>query len=365
MRFALLVFICTCRVVLGQVGQNITIGQRDSLFSNILKEGREILVHVPEPQNPDVQSATYPVLYLLDGDKLFTQTIGILDHLSGDYGGEKCPKMIVVGIVSTNRTKDLLPVTSRDAKDNDDDFTRFLEKELIPYIDKKYPTQPFRTFLGHSLGGLRVANTLLYNPSVFSAYIALDPSLGHDMNLWSAKAHQLTIGKQFRNKSLYLAMAQTMSKGMDTSTIRRDSTGESRHMRAIMQFANDLKSNTSIRLAGWKYFPNLSHGAVSFTGTYEGLTSVFSFYQNADKNRVYEATVHLEEALELISGKFKTISAQMGYTVLPPEEYILEMAEILSAKGQKQKAIGFARLNLENYPKSELAQYHLRELEKK
>ena len=37
---------------------------------------------------------------------------------------------------------------------------------------------------------------------------------------------------------------------------------------------------------------------------------------------------------------------------------------ILLQKGQKEKAIAFAKLNIKNYPKSELAIYYLSEIEK-
>lgn len=364
MKYIIILFIFFTNVVVGQTNNDVTIGKRDSLFSKLLNENRELLVYVPPLENEYVQSATFPVLYLLDGDKLFTQTIGILEHLSGTYGNERCPKMIVVGIVNNNRIKDLLPVAGKN-NSNNDEFTQFVEKELIPYIDNKYPTQPYRTFLGHSLGGLRVANTLVYKPQMFKAYIALDPSLGHDMNVWSDKTHELIPTIKFNNQTLYMAMAQTMPKSMDTTAILNDTTGASRHMRSIMRFANDIGKDKNNKLNfDWKYHPDKTHSEVTFVGTYDGLLSVFSWHYNPDKNSIFNADINSNQAVEIIEHKYQTISLQMGYTVLPPEEYIMNIIGLLLNIEQTDKAIAFAKLNIKNYPKSELAAYYLSEIEK-
>lgn len=363
MRYTIIILLFICNSVIGQTNNNIVIGVKDSLFSKKLNENRELIVYVPKLENEYIQSATYPVLYLLDGDRLFTQTIGILEYLSSEYGSERCPKMIVVGVVNNNRIKDLLPTTSNDTKDNNDDFTQFLEQELIPYIDQKYPTQPYKTILGHSLGGLRAVNTLVYQSQIFNGYIALDPSLGHDMNIWSDKAHQLLPNKKFSNKSLYIAMAQTMPLLMDTAIINKDTTGASRHMRAIMRFANDINDENTLNF-NWKYYPDKTHSEVTFIGAYDGLQSVFSWYHNPEKNKLFDPNVSSTQAIEIVVNRFEIVSQQMGYTVLPSEEYVMNIIGILLNKGQKEKAIAFAELNINNYPKSELAIYYLSEIEK-
>jgi hypothetical protein len=359
MRQLTLILLIFSTTLFGQTNGEICIGKKDSLYSNILKENREIIVYVPQNENPYIQTDKYPVLYLLDGDILFTKTIGMLDHLSSDYGSERCPKMIVVGIINSNRFKDLLPITSKDKQDSIDDFTKFMEKELIPYIDKKYPTQQYRTLLGHSLGGLRSANTLVYQSQVFNSYIALDPSLGHDMNVWSDKTHNLMKSKTFNNKSLYLAMAQTMPKSMDTSAIQKDTTGWSRHMRSIMRFANDINTNKNKGLNfNWKYYPNLTHGEVTFEGAYDGLKSIFSWYYNEDINKIYDNATSVNSVVEIITKKYDIISSNMGLQVLPPEGSIMKIIDVLLSKGMKEKAVAFADLNVKNYPQSELAAYY-------
>ena len=353
----ILPFIST--ILFGQTSGEICIGKKDSLYSNILKENREIIVYVPKNENPYIQTDKYPVLYILDGDKLFTKTVGILEHLSSDYGSERCPKMIVVGIINANRIKDLLPITSKDKQDDKDAFTDFMEKELVPYIDKQYPTVKHRTLLGHSLGGLRAANTLVYNPHIFNSYIALDPSLGHDMNVWSNKTHDLMKAKAFNTNFLYLAMAQTMPKSMDTSAIQKDTTGMSRHMRSIMRFSNDITTNKNKGLNfNWKYYSSLTHSEVTFEGTYDGLKSIFSWYYNEDINKIYDVATSVNSAVGIITKKYEIISSNMGVQVLPLEGDIIKIIDMLLSKGMKDKAVAFAELNVKNYPQSELASYY-------
>ena len=54
---------------------SINIGNRHSLFSNILNEERSYWIYKPE-QRPGESAQDYPVLYLLDGDVFFHSVVG-------------------------------------------------------------------------------------------------------------------------------------------------------------------------------------------------------------------------------------------------------------------------------------------------
>jgi predicted alpha/beta superfamily hydrolase len=59
-----------------------------------------------------------------------------------------------------------------------EDFQRFFELELIPFIDKSYRTQPGeRTYFGHSAGGGFGLFTLLTRSHLFRQYIVSSPVL--------------------------------------------------------------------------------------------------------------------------------------------------------------------------------------------
>ena len=171
----------------------IEIGTIDSITSKVLNEERKIWVHIPRSAQyaSGFAKQKYPVVYVLDGDAHFSSIVGIIEQLSEINGNTNCPEMIVVGIPNTNRTRDLtpthstieLPFVNKDLSDNSgggENFALFLEKELLPYIESKYPAAPYKTLIGHSFGGLTVMNILTSHTQLFNAYIAIDPSMWWD-----------------------------------------------------------------------------------------------------------------------------------------------------------------------------------------
>jgi len=107
----LLTFIFFTLGINAQSNNQILLGAIDSIDSKILKEERKIWVYVPDANTEGIQFAKekYPVVYLLDGDSHFFSVAGMIRQLSSANGNTICPKMIVVGIPNTNRTRDLTP----------------------------------------------------------------------------------------------------------------------------------------------------------------------------------------------------------------------------------------------------------------
>jgi len=356
--FILLIFtLIFCQPVFCQRDSLINIGHVDIIQSKILNEKREIMVHVPPNRS---LSDSFPVMIVFDGDALFTKTIGIVDHLSSDYGNNKCPKMIVVGIRHPNRMKDLFPVFNEDNLFKNDKFAEFIEKELIPHLDQKYPTTTFRLLVGHSVGGLRVANFAVYNSNAFHAYIALDPSLGHDLNKWSNRADSVIKEAKYSNKSMFVAMAQTMPVLTDTSIINKDDSGEARHMRAIMRFCYGFQHYSIDGMDfNWNYYPKESHAGVTFLGLYDGLNSIFSWYEFKESQQLNDTTISAQKAVAILENHFQLISKKMGYTILPPESRVNNIIDNFWRRNRIDKAAAFAEINCKNYPNSESATNYL------
>ncbi|MEO1045664.1 MAG: alpha/beta hydrolase-fold protein [Pseudomonadota bacterium] len=150
--------------------------------SDILNEDRPVIVSLPDGYEDS--DADYPVLYMLDGRQNMTHAIATIDTLSS-LGF--VPKMIFVGIVSTNRARDYTPsAVEGDANSGGAaSFLAFLETELIPSIEQEYQTSDHRILEGHSFGGLFGAYALMERPGLFDAYIILSPALwwgGEEMN---------------------------------------------------------------------------------------------------------------------------------------------------------------------------------------
>lgn len=339
--------------------QEYSIGKYETLHSSILNEDRTIIVHVPSgSKNSTVH---YPVMYLLDGDSHFTKSVGILDHLSTTAGNEVCPEMIVVAILHKNRERDLIPPLREAHKGQPDLFPEFLEKELFPFVEQHYPTDPYRIFVGHSLGGLRVVNTLVYQPKLFNSYVALDPSLGMVKD-WINVAGGDFDKTNYSGRSLFIAMGQTMPQGMDTAIIFNDTSGNARHMRSIMTFARKAAKNTTNQLDfDWKYYPDESHQSVFFKGLFDGLSANFHWYKNEKLYDIFKPEVNAETSVKIITDYYQRISAKMGYKIIPPEKGTSELIDYLNFKKWFDKSFAFALMNYQNYPNSKNAGEQLKE----
>ena len=144
-------------------------------------------------------------------------------HLSSSYG---IPEMIVVGIINTNRNRDLTPTHDASIFETSNVggewFSSFLEKELLPYINAHYTTAPYRLLIGYSLGGLLVVNTLLKYAYLFNSYVAIDPSLWWDNRQLLNQSADMLSHKQLKGKTLYLAIANSLPAGMsDTAQAKK------------------------------------------------------------------------------------------------------------------------------------------------
>ena len=125
------------------------------IASAIMTEDRRVIIHLPRNYAEDVDQK-YPVMYVLDGTSQDQHTTDKMTVLSD---GGLIPKAIVVGLPNTsgNRERDQTPPFMRRNVDDAnsalgaaDKFLSFIEKELIPFIEKNYRTTGYRTLSGNS-----------------------------------------------------------------------------------------------------------------------------------------------------------------------------------------------------------------------
>ena len=152
----------------------------ENIVSEIVADTFFILISVPDGYSSS--NKRYPVLYVLDGDIAFGMAASISRYLQV---GNNIPELIIVGIgygainksAGEKRRRDYRPTQTGGAEN----FADFLNKELMPYIDKNYKTiLGDRTINGYSLGGLFCLYTLFTRPESFSKYIIGSPNLSWD-----------------------------------------------------------------------------------------------------------------------------------------------------------------------------------------
>lgn len=151
--------------------QEITIGFKDSIHSEVLDESRKFIVKLPRGYEDSEKS--YPVIYRLDGDlNLFTGTLGTINRLV--YMEELIPEMIVVMIENTERNRDMMPTNTSFFKTEPgaENFKQFIESELIPHIDKAFRTSDEKLLCGQSLSAIFTLYCFLTRSDLFDYYIA-------------------------------------------------------------------------------------------------------------------------------------------------------------------------------------------------
>ena len=337
-------------------GTSIVIGHIDTVYSDILNEQREIWIHVPDQQGEQLFSDTYPVLYLLDGDAHFPSVTGLIKQLSSVNGNTLLPKMIVVGIINTDRWRDLTPtgVEEFSMSGGGKLFLDFMENELMPYVEKNYPVTRNGTFVGHSLGGLTVINALVNRPHLFSNYIAIDPSLWWDDRHLLKQSDSVLQSLELKNKSLYVGVANTMQEGMDYTTVMSDTSAASDHIRSILEFTHAVEEYDTDLNFKWKYYNDDSHGSVPLITEYDGLRFLYSWYECDCYKEIMNRDSKLTgaELIDLLSAHYTLVSDKMGYPVLPKEEEMNGLGYWFLEDGEYDKAFSFLNYNVQNYPKS-------------
>jgi predicted alpha/beta superfamily hydrolase len=354
----------------------IVFGHKEVIHSDILNEDREVWIHLPVSISDDTFKKTkYPILYLLDGPGHFYSVTGIIKRLSSS---KIVPEMIIVAIRNTNRSRDLTPThvdldffsgdSIRYASGGGNKFLDFMEKELIPHIDKTYPASTYKTFVGHSFGGLSVINALINRQHLFNNYVAIDPSLWWDNQAFLKVADSILSGNKFDGKSLYVGVANTMGEGMKIKDIRNDNTKSTAHIRSILKFVNSMDSQNNNGLHfGWKYYENDDHGSVPLITEYDALRFLFPWYRLKGINQFFDqnSTSTADDLLRLFDTHYKNVSYHFGYENIPPESFVNSLGyNFLRMPNKIDIANAMFSLNVKNYPNSSnvydsMGDYHL------
>jgi len=358
--FLLLSFICS--LTFAQQDNKITIGVIDSVQSKILNENRKVWVYVPNSKNDGVKQR-YPVIYVVDGNALFSSVVALVQQFGETDWNWILPKMIVVGIPSTNRVRDLTPThieedppfRSREASKETgggENFVSFLKNELIPHIDSLYPTQPHKILIGHSFGGLTAMNILANHTNLFNSFICIDPSMWWD-NLHFLEATKKALTQdRLSGKSLYVSLSGSINGDIDTAKMRKDTVwGFSRHFRGILELDDFLKSQpqNGLRYES-KFYKNENHMSVPFITEYDGLRFIFKDYlfTLSDKEES-DSTFNVAEKLK---NHFQKVSQMLGYTIAPPVDMVSQYGNSFIGEKQYYKARQLFILDIENYPNS-------------
>ncbi|MDM1553518.1 alpha/beta hydrolase [Chryseobacterium indologenes] len=331
----------------GKAQEKLTIGEKQTLFSEVLSENREIWIHLPKTYtDTTINPAKYPVIYLLDSEINFEYYAGLTDFIARTPYAD-IPECIIVGIKNTERTRDLTPTKSKKKSPvnpavilfadsgGSENFVKFIQEELKPFISKNYRTQDYSVLVGHSFGGLFAINVLLTHPEYFNAYVANDPSLWWDQEVTLSRAQNyLEKNKKFpAHKLLYVSQADNEEQQKNWNS---DMT------QAIEKFKGIIEKNGTLNYKH-RFFEGETHGTVSYPGNYEALKFIFKGFRT-DIKQLARKPGELES-------EYKKFSEKMGSEFTPSESYLNVVLKFMKGNDFKESETYFINLKNKLYPK--------------
>jgi predicted alpha/beta superfamily hydrolase len=323
----------------------IIIGQRYSIHSKILNEKRNYSIYLPNSykNNP---AKKYIVAYVLDGERSkFFEVSGLAQSMHSTFNLKlQIPELIIVSIENTDRTRDFTPTNSLNYLDKEDiiafkssgkanDFMNFIDRELMPEINKSYRTVSQNMIIGHSMGGLFALHCLLENPKMFSYYLLIDPSWFWDHNYIGKRGKEILEKQTDLKARIFIALANNFHE-------------DKRHYKWGKQFYDLLTKNKSPGLkAELKYFEDEKHLTVTIPATYYGLRYIFQPYE-IDINEVTKNPT-------VLTNYDRKTYKELFLEIKPDENFVNTIGYIALYDRQiPDIAISIFEINTKNYPQS-------------
>lgn len=311
----------------------------DKIFSKKLNGERTFSIYTP-PSYESNTKKNYPVLVLLDGEYLADPFSGILKY--GNYWDD-LPEMIIVAINQnygetrfndSEYGEDGLPSNSG-AK-----FFEFIGFELLPYVQSKYRTLPFRMIAGHDTTAGFLNFYLYKEDPIFNAFISLSPELATAMEDRIVER----LGKIQKPIFYYHATSTGDLEEIQEKTKKIDDV------------AKDIKNPNVI----YRYdvFKNTSHYSLVAEAIPSAFYFIFNGYQPISKLEFNEKILKLEKGYaQYLIDKYDYIEKKIGIKMQPRmSDFKAIEAAILKNKAYDEFQL-LADYSDKQYPKTMLGTY--------
>ncbi len=333
----------------------ISIGKKFTLHSKILGEDKEIYISLPHKYEEHVQS--YPVIFTLEAELLFESAHTITKFMAAR---SKMPQSIVIGIANGEyKKRNEMGFKRWGAKP--DLYLKFIEQELIPYLESNYRANQHRTIIGLSPTTGLLFEAFFEKPELFKGYIALSAHLEWDIIPNSTLIDKIisTIKEPSRRKTtLYLGRADSDLK--DAQYIQK----------AFDDAIHKLKNEKSITNCIIDVLEKEEHYLMAIRGIRAGLESIYpnNIWRDPgligwDKNKNY--------ARDYYKSYYDNLSSMYGFDIFPVEDghaygyYLTGVIYNATRWGTNKQVIDLAELGISYYPNSAKLHIQLAEAYKK
>lgn len=307
-----------------------------------LNEKREVSIKLPASYETN-KTKSYPLLILLDGDYLINPITGALTY--GAYWDD-LPEVIVVGI-SQNQKNERETDCGVDAvtgmpNEKSIPFFDFIGLELVPYLQSKFRTTPFKIIAGHDVTAAFLNFYLYKDKPLFNAYISMSPELPVEMELQIPKILATLKQPIF----YYLSTADGDVKDMQER---------------IKKLDNGIKEINNPSL-NYKFdnFKDTSHFSLVLYSIPSALYQIFGAVQPITTSEYDHKIVTLKEGyVDYLKNKYDIIENSYGIkTPIRINDFMAIEAAILANKDYNELD-ALAILADKSYPKSMLGDYEL------
>lgn len=318
-------------------------GQRIPESIKTKKIGTRTFTVVTPPSYEANPTKKYPTLVLLDGEYLLDPFEGVLKY--GSYWDD-LPEMIIIG-VHQNKDGERYDDTTIDQInglpfEKGADFFEFIGAELVPYIEKKYRTSPFRIVAGHDTTASFINFYLYKEAPLFNAYICLSPELAPKM--------EVRIPEQFAKLKTPLFYYLSVADG---------------DIKKLKEPIEKLDSNIKIAnnpLVNYKYdiFKNTTHYTEVLHSIPSALYQIFETYRPINSTEYNNKIAILETGYaDYLENKYNEMSKVFGVQI-PVRMTDFKVIENIILKKNAYDELGkMAEIGNVNYPKAMLGEYEL------
>jgi len=308
-------------------GPPIVIGHERAIRSEAL--GREITLDVYLPPGYSDQTVRYPVLYTFQS--FFHHVSGVADYLAGI---DAAPDMIVVSVrnySSAELSPEVLP--SNPDSGGADRFLRFFADELLPFVDARYRTAPYRLLYAGSFGGGFVVYCALVRPATFNAYLAATPAIDYEgqSRYIATHAEAWLRGRAYQNRFLFMAVENDPA------------------LAATMEAFTALLRRAAPAGLTWEYhhWADEDHGTLPHRVVLRGLQQAFLRWSRPPP----EVTAGGEARIRAYE---RELAAWYGYDIGLSRASLFGAVNDRLREGDADGAVGLAELLAERHPRDEL-----------
>lgn len=332
----------------------VEFGRRITKYSEYYKEERDILLYLPSVYFDSLHDTQeIPVLYILDGEDFFLDAVAIQRRLGETSYSPNIPEMIIVGIAHKNREEELFPNaidTTNAINGMADLFLKYLEKDLIPFIDSIRGGKGPRILFGHSAGGIFGLYTLINKPHLFNAHLVIDPALHWDqqqlLKTFKATLSSIETPKKF----IYLGISNSLPFNSDTSSVEflsPDIVSSTSHFE-LKRFLDNYAFD-NIRYAS-RYYVHESHFSVPLVSLYDGLNQYYKNYRCKYFEWMHDSLLSAEKFEFSIRSHYEELSSLLGYKIVPYKRDLLRYLQVAEYLDYKEKQVALRSLISTYYP---------------